>query len=46
MLRGCAAGGVMVRPLKEEQGEDEKVDRWRFLFAPFFLHLGGLVIMT
>ena len=33
MFRGCAVGGVMVRPLKEEQGEDEKVGRWH-LFLP------------
>ena len=31
VLRGCAAGGVTVRPLKKEQGEDEKVGRWHSL---------------
>ena len=35
--RGCAAGGVTIRPLKKEQGEDEKVGRWHvFPSVKFF----------
>jgi len=37
VLRGCAAGGVTIRPLKKEQGEDEKVGRWHSLPSVIFI---------
>ena len=42
VLRGCAAGGVTVRPLKKEQGEDEKVALFTFRYI-FCVCLEGVL---